>query len=72
MANPFPSGSLQWGRRISAAERPDGDCEQVIIARLQWGRRISAAESSRLVVRSGSRRDELQWGRRISAAESGS
>ncbi len=41
-----PSGSaLQWGRRVSAAERSTTGTAFSPGARLQWGRRVSAAES---------------------------
>ncbi|XXR48659.1 hypothetical protein WMF29_01440 [Sorangium sp. So ce381] len=61
---------LQWGRRISAAERLNDPRFQNLWLLLQWGRRISAAES---VEKSATRITDwwmLQWGRGISAAES--
>src|SRR6185503_17509275 len=62
------STTLQWGRRLSAAERSITRSIADSADPLQWGRRLSAAESPLCTVML-SRCDSLQWGRRLSAAE---
>ncbi len=51
---PPPAATLQWGRRISAAEWAKPASEPVMRVWLQWGRRISAAECTTCRSPSGS------------------
>ncbi len=61
--------SLQWGRRMFAAETIIGHVLGRASLFLQWGRRMFAAETGEMAEYIVMSREDLQWGRRMFAAE---